>query len=123
MSLAKWLAKNGPNALSAAKSFAKANKGPLAAAAAIPAGIGAYELAEPAIDDFMTDQAMKSMGRNLKRGLVDTAEYAEEHPYLASTLLGAAGLAGGAMGQEGFSSAFNSLAPVKIPQRRSRGQR
>lgn len=112
MSLAKWLARAGE--------FAKANKKPLMAAAAVPAAYGAYELAEPKIDDFMTDQAINSMIRSGKRAIADTADYAEKHPYIASGLLGASGLAGAKLGESNFADLFNSVAPARIPQRNRR---
>ncbi len=118
MSLAKWLAKAAEEggALHKAKAFAQANKGPLMAAAAVPAAVGAYEVAQPKIDDFMTDQAIKSIGRNAKRALVDTAEYAQEHPYMSSLLLGGAGMAGAKMGEGNFADMFNSVSPMRMPQ-------
>ncbi len=117
MSLAKWAAKNGPEMLSKVKKFAIDNKKPLMAAAAIPAAVGAYEVGQPMVDDFMSDQALKSVGRSAKRGLADTLEFAEEHPYISSALLGASGLAGAKLGDDNFSDVFNAVSPVKLPGR------
>lgn len=114
MSLAAWMAKNGPELAK----FAKANKPALAAAAAVPATVGAYEVAKPHIDDFMTDQAMKSIGRKVKRSAIDTIDFAEEHPYTVAALMGGSGMAGAALGEDGFSNAFNSVSPLAMPRRK-----
>lgn len=111
MSLAKFAAQYGPEALK----WLQANKKGLGigAAGVGAAGLGAVA-AEPYIDDFMTDQALGSVGRNLKRGLVDALEFAEEHPYVTAAALGGAGMLGGAMGQEGFAGLLDTVSPVKI---------
>lgn len=115
MSLAKWLIKNtNPETVSKIKSFSLANKKPLMAAASIPVAYGAYEVAQPAIDDFMTDQAIESMKRSAKNAIVDTADYAAKHPYMASALLGGSGVAGATMGADNFAKAFDSISPFKI---------
>ncbi len=114
MSLAKWLAKNVPEMAQKAGKFASDNKGMLAGAAAIPATYGAYEVAQPMIDDFMTDQAIDSMKRSAKNALVDTVDYADKHPYMASALMGGAGLAGAELGDQGFAGIFDSLSPFKV---------
>lgn len=127
MSLAKWIAKNAPEMLGKAKAFASENKGLLAGAAAVPAAYGAYEIGQPMVDDFMTDQALQSMKRTAKNALVDTADYAEKHPYMASALLGGAGLAGAELGDQGFAGIFDAVSPFKvgsmIRNRQNRGQR
>lgn len=127
MSLAKWIAKNGPGMLNKAGKFASENKGMLAGAAAIPAATVGYQVAQPMIDDFMTDQAIDSMKRNAKNALVDTVDYAEKHPYMASALMGGAGLAGAELGDQGFAGIFDSLSPFKVgsmlKNRQHKGQR
>lgn len=119
MSLAAWLERNGAHLAE----FARANKAPLAAAAAVPATVGAYEVAKPHIDDFMQDQALKSIGRNVKRSAVDTLDFADKHPYTLAALVGGSGLAGAAMGEDGFSNAFNSISPLNLPRRGERMKR
>ncbi len=123
MSLAKWIAKNA----SKAGKFASDNKGLLAGAASIPASYGAYQVAQPMVDDFMTDQAISSMKRQAKNALVDTVDYADKHPYLTSALLGGAGLAGAELGGDSFAGIFDSLSPLKVgsilKNRQNKGQR
>lgn len=115
MSLSAWIMKNGPRIAGGAKEFLGANAGTAAKIAGLgAAGGGAYALAQPAIDDFMTDQALESMGRSAKRSLADTVEFAEGHPYMSAALLGGAGMAGAGMGGDNFSALFDSISPVKI---------
>lgn len=123
MSLASYLAKRGPEFMKYAKDFAVANKAPLAAAAAVPAAIGGYEVAKPHIDDFVTDQALKSIGRNVKRSAVDTLDFAEKHPYTVAALVGGSGMAGAALGEDGFSNAFNAVSPLNMPRRGGKTKR
>ncbi len=115
------------DAISGAARMAKDNKGLLAGAAAIPAAYGAYEIGQPMVDDFMTDQALQSMKRNAKNALVDTVDYAEKHPYMASALMGGAGLAGAELGDQGFAGIFDAVSPFKVGSmvrnRQNRGQR
>jgi hypothetical protein len=96
--LMKYLAQS-PKAAKALE-FAKANKGLLGGAAAA----GGVAVAAPAIqhgyDDFMTDRALASVGRNVKRAAGDAADYAEEHPIAASALLGGSALAGYRAGRD-----------------------
>jgi heme O synthase-like polyprenyltransferase len=115
--LGKWLA---------------ANKKPLGIAAGITGAAGAGAAAAPAIDEFITDQALASMGRTAKRAVADTAEFAEEHPYMLAGLVGGSGLAGAKLGEEGFSGLFDTVSPLQMGglakqrtrmQRGTRGQR
>lgn len=113
MSLTKFLAQHGPEALQ----WLKANKkgiGMAAGGTALAAGGAA--VAEPYIDDYMTDQALGSVGRNMKRGVVDAIEFAEEHPYITAAALGGSGMLGGAMGQEGFAGLLDTVSPIQISQ-------
>ena len=80
MSLAKFIAQHVPEYAAKAKHFAMNNKGLLAAGAAVPVAVGAGAALEPKFDDFMTDQAIHSMKRNAKRGLIDTLDFADKHP-------------------------------------------
>lgn len=101
MSLAKYLAKAAAEAPKALE-FAKANKGLLAGVGAGGVALAAAPHVQHSYDDFMTDQAIKSMKRNAKRAAVDTMEFAGKHPLVAAGALGGAGLAGYGMQPDGM---------------------
>lgn len=118
MSLFKFLAKHAEELSPMALEWAKKNKKALAIAGGVGAAGAAGMAAQPAIDDFMTDQAINSMIRNGKRAATDAVDYAEKHPYASAAILGGAGLGGARLGEQNFSDLFNTLSPVKLPQRR-----
>jgi len=113
MSLAKFVAQYGPDALK----WVQANKKGLGLAAGGTAALGAGAVAaQPMIDDYMTDQALKSIGRNVKSGIVDALDFAEEHPYLTAATLGGAGMLGAKLGDQGFASMLDVFSPVQVSQ-------
>lgn len=110
MSLAKWAAKYAPQVLKGLKD----NKALLYGIGGGGAAIGAGIAAQPMVDDFMTDQAINSMIRTGKRGLVDAMDFAEEHPYLTSAVLGGAALTGAGLGEAGVGGLLDRFAPAPV---------
>lgn len=109
MSMAKYLSH-----AAAAAEWAKRNKKALGGAAAVGGAAIAAPHALHAWDDFMQDQAMKSMGRNVHRAAKDTVDYATKHPIAASLLMGGAAAAGNRYGADGIMDAASQFAPMDI---------
>lgn len=114
MSLARWITQNAGKLSPELLELVKAHKGKAMALGGGAAALGAGYAAQPMVDDFMTDQAMKSVGRSGKRAVFDALDYAEEHPYAAAAILGGTGLAGAKLGEEGFAGLADSISPVKF---------
>jgi hypothetical protein len=111
MSLAKFIAQHGPEALK----WLQANKKGLALGAGGTAlAAGGAMAAAPYVDDFMTERAIDSIQDNIKSGLVDALDFAEEHPYVTAAALGGAGMLGSKLGDEGFAGLMDTVSPIKI---------
>jgi hypothetical protein len=113
MSLAKFIAQQGPEALK----WLQANKQGLGLAAGGTAALGAGAVAaKPMVEDYMTDRAIDAVGQNIKGGIVDALEFAEEHPYATAAVVGGAGLLGAKLGDQGFASMLDTISPIQISQ-------
>lgn len=119
MSLAKFMAKHAGEL----GELAKAHKGKLAAAAAIPAAAAGVHELQPAYDDFMQDRAIGSIKRNAKRGALDAMDFAEKHPLIVSGALTGATALGAARGQAGgvdLKDLFNNAIENQAMNQRKR---
>lgn len=96
--LGKFLLQQADNLAPGAAQFLSKYKVPLGVAGGAAGAYGASKVAEPYVDEFMTNRAIEGIGGELGRGLEATEQFGEEHPMALAALLGGGALAGKALG-------------------------